>query len=803
MAFKPHYDPAIALPLRAVTPEQASAGEAMLWAAYDALRMPDAAAARRRLDLLSHATAEAMTQRGPKAQLHRVRRRGPRADAGRSPSRWHAVREFLLCAMKTEACWTRRRRSAHRPTRRRGRADGGRDRGSRRSSARAPSPSRCSPGARSIPAKMRWAMPTAWPRSCRASARRRRCAPRPTWSTPATSCTSPRRWWPRPFGESYASLVRPHPQAGADPARGARGAGRVAAARRADRTCAQDAAGLLARSARGAAAPGLAPADAALVRGEQDRLPARAGRESLQVFAPLANRLGIWQIKWEIEDLSFRFPRAGPLPRCRHAARREACRTRAGRRELSRRAGLSALATAWVEGRGAGPAQAPLQHLEEDARQGPGLRACVRHPRDARDRCRRAGVLRGARRACTSATRRCPASSTTTSRGPRPTATSRCTPWCMRPEGRPVEIQIRTRAMHEHAEHGVAAHWAYKEAGAKGYAGVSAGSDFDAQVAEARKAVLRQLLAWERDFAEQSVEQGSVPGAAVFDDRIYVFTPQAAVVELPAGATPIDFAYTLHTDLGHRCRGAKVDGQMVPLNTRAEQRPDQWRSRPIKEGGPVARLAQRRTGLPAEFARQAPRCAAWFNALAQRDTIARGREAVEKLLQREGRTAIKLDDLADAARLPQVPTRCSRWSARTSSRCATSRACCGPPSRRRARTRRSLHATSRAPGHTPQGGVLVVGVESLLTSLARCCRPAPPDVIGGYRHARQGRGDPPPADCSNFRQMATRARAGHRRRLGRAARRSGVRSTRWTWSWRRGTARACCATSPRCSPRRR
>jgi GTP pyrophosphokinase len=99
-------------------------------------------------------------------------------------------------------------------------------------------------------------------------------------------------------------------------------------------------------------------------------------------------------------------------------------------------------------------------------------------------------------------------------------------------DGRPVEVQVRTQAMHEHAEHGVAAHWAYKEAGVRGYGGVSAAGDFEERIAEARKAVLRQLLAWERDFAEQATP---VTGAA-FDDRIYVFTPQAALIELPPAA---------------------------------------------------------------------------------------------------------------------------------------------------------------------------------------------------------------------------------------------------------------------------
>ena len=115
--------------------------------------------------------------------------------------------------------------------------------------------------------------------------------------------------------------------------------------------------------------------------------------------------------------------------------------------------------------------------------------------------------------------------------------------------GKATEIQIRTQAMHEHAEHGVAAHWAYKEAGSKGYAGVSAAGEYDAKIA-----VLRQLLAWERDLA------GAVPNRGLFEDRIYVLTPDAAVIELSQGSTPVDFAYAVHTSVGHRCRGARVDG---------------------------------------------------------------------------------------------------------------------------------------------------------------------------------------------------------------------------------------------------
>ena len=189
-------------------------------------------------------------------------------------------------------------------------------------------------------------------------------------------------------------------------------------------------------------------------------------------------------------------------------------------------------------------------------------------------------------------------------------------------DGRPLEVQIRTHAMHEHAEHGVAAHWMYKEAGARGYAGVSAIGEFEERMAEARKAVLRELLAWERDFAEQ----GGSAGAGAFDDRIYVFTPQAAVIELPAGGTPLDFAYSLHTDLGHRCRGARVDGAMVTLNTplKSGQTVEVVAA---KEGGPSLDWINAELGFIASHRARA-KVRAWFNAQAQAQTIARGREPV-------------------------------------------------------------------------------------------------------------------------------------------------------------------------------
>jgi len=305
---------------------------------------------------------------------------------------------------------------------------------------------------------------------------------------------------------------------------------------------------------------------------------------------------------------------------------------------------------------------------------------------------------------------------------------------------RAVEIQIRTQAMHDHAEHGVAAHWAYKEAGSRGYAGVSANSSYDAKIA-----VLRQLLAWERDLS------GPQQGQGFFEDRIYVLTPDAAIVELPQGATPIDFAYSVHTNLGHRCRGARVDGAMVPLST------------PLKNGQTVEITAAKEGGPSRDWLnpelgflvgpRARAKVRAWFNALAVHETVARGREAVEKLLQREGKTAIKLEDLASqlgfasAEALFEVVGK-DEFSLRNIEILLR------PPVPPATQDEQPQLKKSKSDGAS-RGGVLVVGVDSLLTQLAKCCKPAPPDEIRGF--VTRGKGvSVHRADCANLREMAAR-----------------------------------------------
>ena len=472
-------------------------------------------------------------------------------------------------------------------------------------------------------------------------------------------------------------------------------------------------------------------------------VPSALASESLQVFAPLANRLGIWQIKWEMEDLSFRFLEPTTykdIAKLLDEKRIERERYMLALRERLQQALASQGIQAQVEGR--------PKHIYSIVKKMRGkslpfervfdvraLRVVVPSVADCYQ------VLSWVHEHFT------PISEEFDDYIAKPKANGYQSLHTVVRDtgGGPIEVQIRTQAMHEHAEHGVAAHWAYKEAGAKGYAGVSANSEYDTKIA-----VLRQLLAWERDLSDAA--QASTPDSGLFDDRIYVLTPDAAVVELPQGATPIDFAYTVHTNLGHRCRGAKVDGAMVPLNTQLANGQTVEIS-VIKEGGPSRDWLNPELGFLAS-PRARAKVRAWFNAQVSAETIARGREAVEKSLQRLGRTAIRLDDLASqlgfksADGLFEVVGK-DEYSLRNIE------VLLNPPEPALEPDEYFQKKFKGAVARKSPSGVLVVGVDSLLTQLSRCCKPAPPDVIGGF--VTRGKGvSIHRQDCSNFRELATR-----------------------------------------------
>lgn len=468
-------------------------------------------------------------------------------------------------------------------------------------------------------------------------------------------------------------------------------------------------------------------------------------RESLQVFAPLANRLGIWQIKWEMEDLSFRFLE----PDTYKQIARLLDEKRSLREDYVTQL-RDSLQTDLAKQGIAAEVQGRPKHIYSIVKKMRGKSLDFDQVFDIRalrvvvaklDDCYGALSWVHARFSPI------PNEFDDYIAKPKANGYQSLHTVVRDAEGQAIEIQIRTQAMHDKAEHGVAAHWVYKEAGAKGYAGVSATGSYDAKIA-----VLRQLLAWERDLtgAESNLPPGDSDSAALLSDRIYVLTPDAAVIELPQGATAIDFAYTVHTSLGHRCRGVRLDGVMVPLNTPLKNG-QTVEVTTAKEGGPSRDWLNPELGFLSSH-RAKTKVRAWFNALAMQETIARGREAVEKLLQREGKTAIKLVDLAtqlgfkSADELFEVVGK-DEYSLRTIE------AFFKPPVPVLSPEEALLKKAKT--DKTPKGGVLVVGVDSLLTQLAKCCKPAPGDAIGGF--VTRGKGvSIHRSNCSNFQALVER-----------------------------------------------
>ena len=478
-------------------------------------------------------------------------------------------------------------------------------------------------------------------------------------------------------------------------------------------------------------------------------------RETLDIYAPLANRLGIWQMKWELEDLAFRFEQPDTYKRIaklldEKRIEREGYISSAIERLQSElaSAGIRAevsgrpkhIFSIWKKMRGKELDFADLYDVRafrvivDDIKDCYTVLGIVHHiwqpiPREFDDYISR----------------------------PKANGYKSLHTVVIGDDGRAFEVQIRTHEMHHFAEYGVAAHWRYKEAGGKGYSGqFAADNTYDEKIAW-----LRQLLAW-KDEADHTVAHEDSPWEqlkhAAIDDHIYVLTPQARVVALPQGATPVDFAYYLHSDLGHRCRGARVDGAMVPLNT------------PLKNGQTVEIVAVKQGGpsrdwLNAELGylasnRARAKVRAWFNALDSQETLAQGRALIEKTLQREGKTAVNLDDLATRLNFKTTDDLYAAVAKEEFSLRHVEHALRHPEgepqhtfNEEEAVTKKS-RSTSVARG--AKSGVLVVGVDSLMTQMSRCCKPAPPDDIVGF--VTRGRGvSIHRRNCSTFVQLSTRA----------------------------------------------
>lgn len=437
------------------------------------------------------------------------------------------------------------------------------------------------------------------------------------------------------------------------------------------------------------------------------------------IFAPLANRLGVWQIKWELEDLALRV--LDP------ASYRRIARLLDGKR-LDRERYIENLVTllkdeiagagivAEVTGRPKHIASIHRKMLQKtiDFEGLYDVRAVRVLVRDVKDCYAVLGIVH-------SLWSPLPKEFDDYIAKPKANNYRSLHTAVIGPEGKSVEVQIRTHEMHQHSELGVAAHWQYKE-------GVRQDRGYQEKIAW-----LRQVLEW-KDEIQDAGEFAEQFRTGLFEDSVYVFTPQGRVVDLPKGATPIDFAYHVHTELGHRCRGAKVDGVMVPLNTPLLNG-QQVEILTAKQGGPSRDWLNLQLGyLKSAGARGKVR--QWFNRQNLEADISQGRSLLEKELQRSGMSKLNLDQLAAEMGFDRLNDLLS----------GLGRGEIGPKALRDVLTGKDepppvslvvpaiLTRKSKGVG----GGVLVVGVDKLLTSPAKCCRPAPPEPIVGF--VTRGRG---------------------------------------------------------------
>lgn len=447
----------------------------------------------------------------------------------------------------------------------------------------------------------------------------------------------------------------------------------------------------------------------------------RIARETQEIFAPLANRLGIWQIKWELEDLAFRYLEPSKYKEIANLldSKREARERyiQEATQALRHHLGASGI-EAEVTGR-AKHIYSIYQKMDRYAVQAKSFDQiydllAVRVFVDSVEECYHAlGAVHALWRPI-------PGQFDDYIANPKDSHYQSLHTSVVSVGGRPLEIQIRTHEMHRTAEYGVAAHWRYKEGGKRD------GRD------EERMAWLRQLLDWQRDLsgAEEFVESVKTD---IFQDQVFVYTPKGQVLDMPAGATPLDFAYRIHTDLGHQTVGAKVNGRMVPLNYALKNSDvvDIMRSRASK--GPSrdwlnGNLGYVRTTHSKEKIRQ------WFRKQQRADNIERGRELVDKEMRRlavdlSERQAQLLslfnytdwDDFLAAVGYGGVSTN----TIATKLGAVLQReeeALQEPPPL----------PTKQAPATLGGPGLRVLGVGNLLTTMGRCCNPLPGDQIVGY-----------------------------------------------------------------------
>ena len=444
----------------------------------------------------------------------------------------------------------------------------------------------------------------------------------------------------------------------------------------------------------------------------------RIAQETLDIFAPLANRLGIWQIKWELEDLAFRYVNSEKYREiAQNLAERRAIRE-AQMLEIKGRL-VSVLSEAGIEADITARPKHIYSIYKKMIRKGVPFEM-VHDVRGVRIIVPNVSSCYTALGVIHSRWRPIPGEFDDYIAAPKDNFYRSLHTAVIYDDGDTLEVQIRTQEMHQNAEYGIAAHWRYKE-------GLPHDDDY-----ERRIVWLRSLMEWRQDV-EDAREFVDSMKTDVFEDRVYVFTPRGDIIDLPAGSTPIDFAYHVHTDIGHRCRGAKVNGKLVALDY-ALQTGDKLEILTAKRGGPSRDWLNPNLSL-VKTQRARAKIRRWFKRQAREQNASQGKGLLEKELRRLGLQEVNqerlarefdyrsVDDMYEAIGIGDIPL------ARIVNHLTLGKE----------EEEDVLVATpSRSDGTTSDTQVTVLGLKGLLTTMARCCNPAPGDDIVGY--ITRGRG---------------------------------------------------------------
>ncbi|MBI3762177.1 MAG: bifunctional (p)ppGpp synthetase/guanosine-3',5'-bis(diphosphate) 3'-pyrophosphohydrolase [Chloroflexi bacterium] len=446
----------------------------------------------------------------------------------------------------------------------------------------------------------------------------------------------------------------------------------------------------------------------------------RIAKETLEIFAPLANRLGIWQIKWELEDRSFQVTQPDKYREIAAALaerRGDRERTMAKIVETLERKLAEHSITAEVSGR---PKHIysiwkKMDRKEVSLDQVYDLRAVRVLVKDMSTCYIALGVVHNLWKPI-------PGEIDDYIATPKDNFYQSLHTAVVYDDGKTLEVQIRTSEMHENAEYGIAAHWMYKE-----------GMPQD-KAYEARVNWLRRLMEWRQDVTDAPDFVESLK-SDVFRERVYAFTPRGDIIDLPAGATAVDFAYHVHTSVGDRCRGAKVNGRLVPLNTTLRTG-DQVEILTAKRGGPSRDWLNDELGF-VKSARAKQKIKSWFKKQDREQNLAVGRDLIDRELKRLGIEKIGHEAIAELFGYQKVESFLEAIG-------------CGDIGLGQIGARLDeAEREGRSPVEIlPQAGKLkaamssqeinVLGTRGLLTTLARCCTPAPGDDIVGF--LTRGRG---------------------------------------------------------------